>query len=241
MEAMAQEIKQLKMKLSEPKEVQGANIQSTTSKVVCQFRGAGDHTISCCQLFASQDESKEENVSYMNNYNRGPRNDPYSNTYNPGWRNHPNFSYSNNQPNQQGPPGFQPKSGYHQGQPSQPPKPSWEAAVESIVNSVKQLADEVKSQGKSIKILEQQMAQMAAGSSRPPGQLPGQPEMNPKETCRAVALRSGKELQGPEAPPPTMEEEEKEPAYVPPPPYKPPLFFQKGRSRHQRTTHWANS
>ena len=96
-EALAQEIKQMKLKMSGPQNLNEGGSQQVVSSVVCQFCGVGDHTISSCQVFASKEEPHEEEVSYMNNFNRGPRNDPYSNSYNPGWRNHPNFSYGNNQ------------------------------------------------------------------------------------------------------------------------------------------------
>ena len=38
-----------------------------------------------------------EQVNAMNEYGR--IHNPFSNTYNPGWRNHPNFSWSQNQSN----------------------------------------------------------------------------------------------------------------------------------------------
>ena len=83
MEALAQEIRQLKLKVNEPK---GTPIASGSSQGVsagvCQFCSASGHTISTCQLFNPQEESQEV-VSYMNNFNKGQRYDPYSNTYNP--------------------------------------------------------------------------------------------------------------------------------------------------------------
>ncbi len=44
------------------------------------------------------------------------------------------------------------------------------------------------------KMLENQIAQQASSSSKPVGKLPSQPEMNPREQCKAVALRSGRTL-----------------------------------------------
>ena len=47
----------------------------------------------------------------------------------------------------------------------------------------------------SHKNLEMQISQMASSSSsRPQGSWPSQPEVNPKEHCKAITLRSGKQL-----------------------------------------------
>ncbi|KAJ9135078.1 hypothetical protein P3X46_032297 [Hevea brasiliensis] len=43
-------------------------------------------------------------------------------------------------------------------------------------------------------MLENQIAQQASSSSKAAGKLPSQPKMNPRELCKAVALRSGKTL-----------------------------------------------
>ncbi|KAJ9187034.1 hypothetical protein P3X46_002532 [Hevea brasiliensis] len=47
-------------------------------------------------------------------------------------------------------------------------------------------------------MLENQIAQQASSSSKANGKLPSQPEMNPREHCKAVALRSGRTLVQPE-------------------------------------------
>ncbi|KAJ9145691.1 hypothetical protein P3X46_028044 [Hevea brasiliensis] len=43
-------------------------------------------------------------------------------------------------------------------------------------------------------MLENQIAQQASSSSKAAGKLPSQPEMNPREHCKAVTLRSGRTL-----------------------------------------------
>ena len=115
--------------------------------------------------FFSQGETQDEEVNYMNNFNRGARNEPYSNTYNPGWR---NFSYSNNQENRPAPPGFPPKNTPFQGRSSNSQKPSLESMIEGLANSMKELTEEVRSQGKNLKIVEQQVAQQAANTQDQP-------------------------------------------------------------------------
>ncbi|XP_038973076.1 uncharacterized protein LOC120105078 [Phoenix dactylifera] len=112
-------------------------------------------------------------VQFVSNYNKQQKqNNPYSNTYNPGWRNHPNFSWKD-QGNQGSssrplhPPGFQPR-------PSQPEsKQSWEIVIEKLANA-------------SSERFERLEAKLY--------QLPSKTEVNPKEHCKAVTLRSGKQL-----------------------------------------------
>ena len=44
-----------------------------------------------------------------------------------------------------------------------------------------------------MKTLDNQIAQVASSSQRPAGKLPGKLEDNPKEYCKAITLRSGKQ------------------------------------------------
>jgi Aspartyl protease len=110
----------------------------------------------------------------------------------------------------------------------------------------------IKQQSTQIKMLENQVAQQASSSSRQPGTLPGNPELNLREHCKAVILRNGFEYENPtitrdgdsippqnilprvsaevltekEAPKVSEEvsQQEEEPRYDPPP-YKPPIPF----------------
>ena len=72
-----------------------------------------------------------------------------------------------------------------------------ESVIESLASFVQQLAYEVRSQWKILKIIEQQVAQQAENAPRPTGQLPGQSEINPKGKglLNAVTPRSGRELE----------------------------------------------
>ncbi|XP_010555966.1 PREDICTED: uncharacterized protein LOC104825339 [Tarenaya hassleriana] len=115
------------------------------------------------------------------------------------------------------------------------------------------------------KLVDNKIAQLAASiPSRPQGSLPGKPEINLREHCNAVFLRSGKQLE--DVVPPTLEKGEsfysrsaitsniqsadtpvkitceEEPKYVPPPPRPPPVPFpsrlvqQKDASQFKRFT-----
>ncbi|XP_057248187.1 uncharacterized protein LOC130590178 [Beta vulgaris subsp. vulgaris] len=134
----------------------------------------------------------------MGKTTEAPNNDPYSNTFNPGWRNHPNFSWRNQgqqnaNVNSQIPPGF------HQKQPQQEIRPSWELAIEKLANATSERIEKLETKVDQIAIsnrnVELQLGQLAnAINSRSQGALPSNTEVNPKQHCNAVTLRNGKEL-----------------------------------------------
>ncbi|KAJ4954371.1 hypothetical protein NE237_011154 [Protea cynaroides] len=129
-------------------------------------------------------------------------NNPYSQSYNLGWRNHPNFSWRD-QGNQGSsskpfnPPGFQPRP---QGVVQQPEtKPSWELAIEKLANVTLERIERIETKVDQLttynRNLEIQMGQLAnAFNSRGQGNLPSKTEINPKEQCKVITLRSGKQL-----------------------------------------------
>jgi hypothetical protein len=62
--------------------------------------------------------SKSAQVNAFNDY-RKPTSGPFAETYNSGWRNHPNFSWKQNQPQNQGGTSTQAHNQYPSGFPSQ--------------------------------------------------------------------------------------------------------------------------
>ncbi|KAJ9159605.1 hypothetical protein P3X46_025102 [Hevea brasiliensis] len=60
---------------------------------------------------------------------------------------------------------------------------------------IKQLTSRMNQLATHNKILENQIAQQAGSSSEAAGKLPSQLEMNPKEYCKVVTLRSGRILE----------------------------------------------
>ncbi|XP_078166211.1 uncharacterized protein LOC144560859 [Carex rostrata] len=192
------------------------NAVSTGNLFSCDNCGTGDHSTLECQFGNSQSQESEiEQVNALNGFGR-PQNDPFSNTYNPGWRNHPNFSWKNNNPNaipQQNnqPPGFAPRQ--FNPQPA-PQKSSLETLLENFVTkqdqrmnnqdkNISNLAskiDQLATQNRMLETQFVQFSQQASSSSRAPGTLPGQPEVNPREHCKAVTLRSGKQTIDPTPP-----------------------------------------
>ncbi|XP_013613796.1 PREDICTED: uncharacterized protein LOC106319960 [Brassica oleracea var. oleracea] len=166
---------------------------------------------------------KEPDYQYQNNYQQKPfynnQQKPFNNYQpRPFYNNQPKPLYNNNQggyqPKQNFPPGFSPKPSQpaqdQTGSSTQPPQESSTEAMlkqllEGQTRSEKQLGYELKNLHNKIdgnyhdlnnkfKALENQFVSMTASSSRQQASLPGKAEQNPKETMKAITLRSGREL-----------------------------------------------
>ncbi|XP_062112692.1 uncharacterized protein LOC133823859 [Humulus lupulus] len=180
--------------------------QVVQAQVMCELCG-GPHPFDQCQVVLDPNNVPldQAQVQEVGNF-QGPYNNPYSNSHNPGWRNHPNFSWRNNQDQQQP---FQPQyqrpmtQAPPQASTSQQPRPpatteqpsELQAALLTLTNTQTQFMTETRS---SIRNLEMQMGQLANMlNTRPQGNLPSNIVVNPKEQCQAITLRSGKEIEGP--------------------------------------------
>ncbi|XP_062100375.1 uncharacterized protein LOC133806271 [Humulus lupulus] len=162
--------------------------------ISCVYCGEG-HTFDNCP-------SNPAAVCYMGNQNRTG---PYSNSYNPSWRQHPNFSWSNQGADPSNP-SMPPRPNFPPGYPPQAPqqRPQQQTMQSSSLESMLKeyiVRNEtmIQSQVASLRNLENQVGQLANElRNRPHGTLPSDTE-NPrsmgKEHCKAVTLRSGKELE----------------------------------------------
>ena len=125
-----------------------------------------------------------EQANYVgNNSNNG-----YGNSFNPSWQNHPNFSWRNNQ-----------NTLVQQAPPPQDKASHLEDLLGKMAEHTTKFIDETKTtlqnQSAQIRNLEVQISQLAmAQNARPQGALPSNTEVNPKEQCHAISLRSGKKL-----------------------------------------------
>jgi hypothetical protein len=123
-----------------------------------------------------------EEANYIHNPNRN-HNDPFSNTYNQGWRNHPNLSWGGQQKGQ--------SSNYYK-----PPHVQMQEEKKPEANDV--LVKFMEQTNEKFGTLEGHISSiLTLLSQRTQGSLPTQTEPNPKEKnehCKAVTLRSGKEL-----------------------------------------------
>ncbi|KAJ9173880.1 hypothetical protein P3X46_016972 [Hevea brasiliensis] len=131
-------------------------------------------------------------MNYVNNggnFNQRQPNNPYSNTYNLGWRNHLNFSWSNqqNQP-------INKQQGYKPPMTMESMMQGFLVAQQQHNELIKQLTSRMDQLATHNKMLENQIVQQASSSSKAAGKLPSQPEMNPREHCKAVTLKSGRTL-----------------------------------------------
>ncbi|XP_062075573.1 uncharacterized protein LOC133779655 [Humulus lupulus] len=190
------------------KQLQGNVITAPVqqAQTLCEICG-GPHAYEQCQ-YADVNNMPMEQAQAIGNFPRQNNNNPYSTSFNQGWRNHPNFSWKNDQQGQsssqqqsfqQQPQGFfQPR--FRQQQQPQPPTHHQQQqnsggnsnAQSDVLN---QFMAETRS---SIRNLETQMGQLATlMANRAQGNLPSTTEVNPKENCKAITLRSGKNYEGP--------------------------------------------
>ncbi|XP_073031309.1 uncharacterized protein [Primulina eburnea] len=153
------------------------------------------------ELVTAEEEPVVEEAQYINN-NRGYggyRGNPPPNTYHPALRNHENFSYANSKNVLRG---LNTQKGEG--------KSSFEDLVGTFVTeSGKRMArtesrvDNMETHmgniGATMKSLETQIGQLDnALKDKNRGQFPSNTEVNPREQCEAVTLRSGKEIGIPE-------------------------------------------
>ncbi|XP_073152899.1 uncharacterized protein [Henckelia pumila] len=128
----------------------------------------------------------------------GYRGNLVPNTYHPGLRNNENFSYANNKNVLNTSPGFNTNKGEG--------KPSLEDMVSTFVtesskrmakteNWLDSMETHMCNMSAMMKSIENQIGQLAnALKDQNRGQFPSNTEVNPKEQCSAITLRSGKEL-----------------------------------------------
>ncbi|XP_062102203.1 uncharacterized protein LOC133825656 [Humulus lupulus] len=180
----------------------GGNVQPAaaiqSAEVSCVYCGDG-HTFENCP-------SNLASVFYVGNQNSNRNNNPYSNTYNPSWRHHPNLSWGGQgasssgaptQGKQSYPPGFS-----QQPRPQQPhsPQGSQTSSLENLMRDYMAKNDVViQSQAASLRNLEIQLGHLANDlKNRPQGSLPSDtenPRRDGKEQCKAINLRSGKNME----------------------------------------------
>lgn len=172
---------------------------ASVSHLVCDFC-AGNHPSMECQAGNPFQVNAPNQVNYVA-ANQRPYN-PNSNSYNQGWRNHPNFSWRDNSNVQAPTVGFQ----------GQEKKPTMEEAFTQFMTRTTTFMEETqanfRNQGASIRNLEHQVGEISKLlTERAQGALPSNTERNPRETVKAITLRSGKELVNPkEASKQTVEE-----------------------------------
>ncbi|XP_075504558.1 uncharacterized protein LOC142541996 [Primulina tabacum] len=175
-----------------------AQVSALTTQIAAMNK-AGQST-SDVALVTAEEEPIVEKAQYIKN-NRGYggyRDNHPPNTYHPGLRNHENFSYANNKNVLNPSPGFNTQKGEG--------KPSFEDLVGMFVTEsgkrmtrtesrLDSMETHMGNMGATMKSLETQIGQLAnALKDQNRGQFPSNTEVNPREQCKAVTLRSGKEI-----------------------------------------------
>ena len=143
---------------------------------------------------------KQEQCQYINNQNlyyRPTNNFPTH--YHPGLRNHENVSYANPRNTLQPPPGFP--------QPLAEKKTSYEEMLSTFIMETrgrfrkdKATLDSIESNctnmSATMKSLEVQVGQLATElKNQKKGKCPSDTKQNPRDHCKAITLRSGKEVE----------------------------------------------
>ncbi|XP_068666527.1 uncharacterized protein [Aristolochia californica] len=157
--------------------------------------------VAATSMTAPSNEASREQVQYINNRNYNYRGNPMPNYYHPGLPNHENLSYGNtkNVLQPQPPPGFD-------SQPSEK-KMSLEDAMVSFVQETNtrfkktdswldNIETHCSNMGATMKNLEVQIGQLATTINvQQGGAFPRNTKVNPKEQCKAITLRSGREIE----------------------------------------------
>ena len=145
-------------------------------------------------------EMELEQAQYLNNRNFGYRGNQLPNNYHLSVWNHENFSYGNNQNVLQPPPGYANQQVEK--------KPLVEDLLGTFIaktrNCFKQddarfnnIEMHIGNMDATIKSLEVQIGQIASSiNAYQRGKFPSDTEVNPKEQCKAITLRSGKDIEG---------------------------------------------
>ena len=155
--------------------------------------------VTASSMTVPMNEASQEQVQYINNRIYNYRGNPMPNYYHPGLRNHENFSYGNTKNVLQPTPEFD-------SQPSEK-KMSLEDAMISFVEETKarfkksdswldNIETHCSNMGATMKSLEVQIGQLATTiNAQQRGTFPSNTEVNPKEQCKAITLRSGREIE----------------------------------------------
>ncbi|XP_027368381.1 uncharacterized protein LOC113874354 [Abrus precatorius] len=179
------------------------SVHSTTSQAVkCDFCG-GDHQNGNC-AYPNYNAENEE-VHYMSNQPRGgnfsnPNSNSYSNKFSQGWRQNQNQGYGWRQeagPSNRPPFHQQPSYNHQQQQPHFPPIHERQFNLEDTLEKFMQMSmTNQKNTETSIKNLETQVGQLAKQLSKQQtsGQFSANTQTNPKEHCKSITTRSGKEI-----------------------------------------------
>ncbi|XP_022868727.1 uncharacterized protein LOC111388274 [Olea europaea var. sylvestris] len=178
-----------------------AQVASLTNQIVMLTTQGNQQKVDSVMSTSSSHQETEvanEQAQYVNSRNYNQRGSYQANHYHPGLRNHENLSYGNNRNTLQPPPGFN-----TQNSDGKPPLEdilgTFISETRSRFNKDKSRLDNIETHvsnmGATMKNLEVQIGQLATSmKSQQQGKFPSDTEVNPKEHCKAVILRNGKQV-----------------------------------------------
>ncbi|KAJ1279158.1 hypothetical protein BS78_04G133700 [Paspalum vaginatum] len=176
-------------------------VQALDSRMTCEHCGNTGHMRNNCPGNGSED------VNFINNnsFNNGPRPQP-------GWSSRPHLPFSGQGTSSSSSQQFN-KNPFDQKAVNDSISKKFHAndrILENLSLQMKTLNSSLKNQLSFNKMLETQIAQLAAALPSPTsGKLPGQPEAPPKEHINAVTTRGGRSTQDPPHPRNAGKEQEK--------------------------------
>ncbi|XP_041001613.1 uncharacterized protein LOC121247311 [Juglans microcarpa x Juglans regia] len=155
--------------------------------------------VAATSMTVPSNEASQEQVKYINNRNYNYRGNPMPNYYHPGLRNHENLSYGNTKNVLQPAPGFDSQSSEK--------KMSLEDAMVSFVQETNarfkktdsrldNIETHCSNMGATMKNRKVQIGQLATTiNAQQRGTFPSNTEVNPKEQCKAIILKSGRKIE----------------------------------------------
>ncbi|XP_022893883.1 uncharacterized protein LOC111408348 [Olea europaea var. sylvestris] len=178
-----------------------AQVASLTNQIVALTTQGNQQKVDSIMSTSSSHQETEvanEQAQYVNSRNYNQRGSYQANHYHPALRNHENLSYGNNRNTLQPPPGFNTQNSDG--------KPPLEDILGTFISETRSrfnkdesrldnIETHVSNMGATMKNLEVQIDQLATSiKSQQKGKFPSDTEVNPKEHCKAVVLRNGKQV-----------------------------------------------
>ncbi|XP_022883666.1 uncharacterized protein LOC111400483 [Olea europaea var. sylvestris] len=176
-----------------------AQVASLTNQIVTlTTQGNQQKVVMSTSSSHQETEVANEQAQYVNSRNYNKRGSYQANNYHPGLKNHENLSYGNNRNTLQPPPGFN-----TQNSDGKPPLEdilgTFISETRSHFNKDESRLDNIETHasnmGATMKNLEVQIGQLATSmKSQQKEKFPSDTEVIPKEHCKAIVLRSGKQV-----------------------------------------------
>ncbi|XP_022860306.1 uncharacterized protein LOC111380876 [Olea europaea var. sylvestris] len=176
-----------------------AQVASLTNQIVTLTTQGNQQKVDSIMSASSSNQETEvtnEQAQYVDSRNYNQRGSYQANHYHPGLRNHKNLSYGNNRNTLQPPPEFNTQNSDG--------KPPLEDILGTFISETRSrfnknelrwdnIETHVSNMGATMKNLEVQIGQLATSmKSQQKGKFPIDTEVNPREHCNAIILRSGK-------------------------------------------------